>query len=39
MITTFANLAGGTTTRVGDRTNVLGRTGMGKEIWLCSIGV
>jgi hypothetical protein len=39
MITTFANLARGTTTRVGNRTNVLGRTGMDRKIRLCSVGV
>jgi hypothetical protein len=39
MIITFANLARGTTTRVGNRTNILGRYGRGRKIWLCSVGV
>jgi hypothetical protein len=42
MIIAFADLARGTTTRVGNRTNAIGRCGGGRfkrKVWLFYVGV
>jgi hypothetical protein len=37
MIITFTNLVRGTTTRVGNRMNILGRYGRGRKLWFVAL--